>query len=124
MEIYYIKIPNLSYKGKEIYYSEQMNTTLKKATEFNENYIYYYVINGISKRIGKFKCMSKVNLGCPYSDTDYEVFVFEEDKIFYDKKDFIYCEFIKNERENMSLVKDITLEKNNLKYNVYCKNEE
>jgi len=124
MEISYFIIPNLTYKGKEIYYNKPTDTSFKKATEFNENYIYYYVSKGEKKLLGKFKGMSKINLGCPYADTDYDVFVFEEDKIFYDKKDFIYCEFIKNERENMFLVKDITYEINNLKYSVYCKNKE
>jgi hypothetical protein len=123
MEISYIKIPNLTYKGKEIYYSEHMSTTLKKASEFNENYIYYYVINGVDKKLGKFKCMSKVNLGCPYADTDYDVFVFEEEKIFYDKKNFIYCELITNERKNITIIQDMVYEKNNLKYNVYYENE-
>jgi hypothetical protein len=88
----FIKIENLNYKGFELYYKKPVDVNLRKATIFNNDYNYYYHCGDEPlKLLGYFKGMSKVNLGCPFTDIDYDVYEFDKDKIFCTKKEFIYC---------------------------------
>jgi hypothetical protein len=111
----FVKVDNITHNNCEVYYKKPINTNFHKATVFNDNYYYYYNYNNISlgeddldlcRPIGKFQCMSKVNIGCPYGDIDYDVYVFEKDKIFCDKEKLIYCRGIPDSDENMVLIKD------------------
>ena len=115
----FVKIDNITQNGFEVYYKKPINTYFHKATVFNDNYKYYYNFRtfdeedpqsedytNLYRPIGKFKGMSKVNLVCPYSDIDYDVYVFEKDKIFCNKKDLIYCCGIPDSDENMILIED------------------
>jgi len=88
----FIKIENLKYKGFELYYKKPVDVNLRKATIFNNDYNYYYKSGDEPiKLLGYFKGICKVNLGCPFSEYDYDVYNFDNDKIFYTKKEFIYC---------------------------------
>lgn len=115
----FVKIENITHNGCEVFYKKPINTNFHKATDFNDNYDYYYNYRSFDedeaeredytalyRPLGKFECMSKVNLGCPYSDIDYDVYVFEKDKIFCNKKDLIYCRGIPVSDENMILIED------------------
>lgn len=112
----FVKIDNITHNGFEVYYKKPINTNFHKATVFNDNYDYYYHFRSFDedeedytalyRPLGKFERMSKVNLGCPYGDIDYDVYVFEKDKIFCNKKDLIYCRGIADSDENMILIED------------------
>lgn len=93
----FLKIENIKYNSFEVYYKKPVDINLRKATVFNDNYNYYYKDkdsdkdNESIKLLGYFKGISKVNLGCPFNDYDYDVYEFDKDKIFCTKKEFIYC---------------------------------
>uniref|UniRef100_A0A6C0IEB9 Uncharacterized protein n=1 Tax=viral metagenome TaxID=1070528 RepID=A0A6C0IEB9_9ZZZZ len=92
---YFYKIDNLLHHGFPLYYLITEDTKFKKATQFNDKYIYYYKgpnQNEEYKLLGKFLGKGKLNTKTPYNDYDYEVYNFEnEPYIFCDKSDFIYC---------------------------------
>ena len=113
----FVKIDNITHNNCKVYYKKPINTNFHKATVFNDNYNYYYYYNNISlsededdldlcRPIGKFQRMSKVNLGFPNRDIDYDVYVFEKDKIISNKKNLIYCCGIPDSDENMVLIED------------------
>jgi len=119
----FLKIDNITYKGKTVYYKKPILTDLHKATEFTENYEYYYTENETptietSKYIGKFLEFSKFNNGNPFDDRDYPIFVFEKDKVFDNKTDYIYCKGIPDTDENMIKIDDISYNE----FPIYCKN--
>jgi len=95
MTFNYVKIDNMFYKGFPTYYKKPIYTSMQKATEFNDKYIYYYQssITEKIKSLGKYKGKGKINTNTPYCDYDYDVYEFDEGPIFCDKKysDFIYC---------------------------------
>jgi len=109
----FIKLVNMTYQGYELYYKKQVDVTLRKATIFNNDYNYYYKDGEEPlKLLGYFKGMGKVNLGCPFTDIDYDVYEFDNDKVFTTKKEFIYCSEIpysKHDIDNDTLfiVKDL-----------------
>jgi hypothetical protein len=115
-EYIYINIDdNIEYKGYKTFYKVPIDTINKqKSTIFNDKYIYYLKTECSNsneeeyKLLGKFERIGKVNLGCPYNDYDYDVYVFEKDKVFCTKKDFIYSVGIPDSNENMFLIEDMT----------------
>jgi hypothetical protein len=121
----FVKLDNITHNGFEVYYKKPINTNFHKATVFNDNYNYYYKSSEeeqddlqLYRPLGKFDGMSKVNLGCPYSDIDYDVYGFEKDKIFCNKKDLIYCCGLPDSDENMILIEDTLYQD----YPLYYKN--
>lgn len=108
----FLKTDNMTYKGKTVYYKKPINTYLHKAIDFIDNYEYYYTENETktietSKYLGKFVEFSKFNCGNPFDDRDYKILVFEKDKVFDNKTEFIYCKGIPNNDENMIKIEDI-----------------
>lgn len=133
MNFIFIKINNIKYKGFDIYYKKivenyitdinnitDMNN-IEKATIFNNNYIYYYKDNNISnvdfKKLGKFKCMNKMNSRLLYHDFDYDVYEFEEDNVFSNKIEFIYSVPISESSKDMILIEDFTFTEDNTENN-------
>ena len=119
----YINIDNIEYKGYKTFYKLPIDTiTKQKITIFNDKYIYYLKTESSNeeyKLLGKFECISKINLGCPYNDYDYDVYVFENDKVLCTQKECIYSVGIPDSNENMFLIED-------MKFNgfpIYYKNE-
>ena len=92
----YIKIDDLKYNDSDIYYKQLINIQMHQATIFNNNYLYFYKkSNNIDFiLLGKFKGSSKVSSGSRYHDIDFDVFEFENDKIFTNKINNIYCKGI------------------------------
>jgi hypothetical protein len=95
------------FKEKTVYYKKPIITNKHKATEFTDNYEYYYTENENSKYLGKFIEFSKFNCGNPFDDHDYQVLVFDKDKIFDNKINNIYCKGIPDIDEKMRKIEDI-----------------
>lgn len=139
MNFIFVKIDNIKYKGFDIYYKKLVEnntnnannmtdiTNIEKATIFNNNYIYYYKDTNISntdfKKLGKFKCMNKMNSRLLYHDFDYDVYEFEEDKVFSNKVQFIYSIPILESDKNMILINDFIFTEDNTlnKFQIYYK---
>jgi hypothetical protein len=112
-----IKIDDIKYKGFNVYYKKKINMDIRLARKFDSDYIYYQKIpdNNVSsnfkmKLLGKFISRSKKNLGTYSYDADYDVYQFENDYVFCDQHDTIYCTDITNEdltAENMILIEDL-----------------
>ena len=111
MQTIYVKVENIYYKEKEVFYKQPINTELHKATEYNSNYLYYYKENDndtdeiSNKYLGKFKSFSKYRSDSYFDDTNYDVIEFEKDIIFENKKENIYCKGIPDsDDENMYII--------------------
>jgi len=110
-----IKIDDIKYKGFNVYYKQKINTDIRLARKFDGDCIYYQKISDVScnskmKLLGKFITRSRKNLGTYSLDADYDVYQFENDYVFCDQSDKIYCTDIKNEVltvENMIVIKDL-----------------
>jgi hypothetical protein len=118
MEITYIKIDNIKYKGFELYYKKELDNIMTKATIFNSNYKYFYISPDsiVVKPLGYFKHIGKKSSNCRYNDFDYDIYQFDEDFVLCSKKDYIL-----NCISDLSKVKNIT---NNININfIIDKNE-
>ena len=104
----YVKIETMSYQGKEVFYKKPINTELHAATEFSNNYEYYYKENEEEpKYLGKFEGNGMYG-GNPYwDDYDYPIIKFENKNVFENKKIYIYCKGIPDSDENMVIMVDI-----------------
>jgi hypothetical protein len=129
MENFY-RIDNLLHHGFPVYYLITEDTKIKKATEFNDKYIYYYKSpnqNEEYKLLGKFLGKGKLNTHTPYNDYDYEVYNFENEPYIYcDKSEFIYCMLIpqtppKENGRNLLLIQNFTY--NDYPVYVHCVKE-
>jgi hypothetical protein len=103
----YVKIENLKYNYSDIYYKQLINIDMHQATIFNNNYLYYYKesTNIDFKLLGKFICYSKVSSGSRYHDVDFDVFEFENDTIFTNKINNIYCKGIPHTELDTKMIK-------------------
>ena len=121
----FLKIENIKYNSFEVYYKKPVDIYLRKATVFNDNYNYYYKDNDSDKDnesiklLGYFKRLIKVNLGCPFSDCDYDVYEFDKDKIFCTKKEFIYCSEIPYSKYNIDYNNEFFIVEEMLYLNLY-----
>lgn len=107
----YLKTDNIRYKGKEVYYRKPINTELHKATEYNENYEYYY--KGVNEKLvvlGKFVTLRKYRSDSYFDDCDYPIIVFDTDFVYETKKENIYCKGIPDSDENRILIEDMEYE--------------
>jgi hypothetical protein len=109
-EYHYIKINDMQYNGKDIYY--KLIKEIKKASIFNEEYIYFYKENEQEmKPLGKYNCMGKISLGIYHNDIDYDVYEFEKESIFTNKSMFIYCQELSTDNDsdiNFTLIPNFT----------------
>ena len=112
MNYTFLPIHNLKYKGYDVFYKKLLDDKLMKAFEFNNKYNYFYIILENKKNLGKFIGRSKVNLGCPYNDIDYDILQFENDFVYLDKSENIYCLLLVEEIMNnmISLDNNYTFE--------------
>jgi hypothetical protein len=104
-----MKINNLKYKGFDLYYRTEINTTAEQATVFNDKYEYFYksLYSDTVKELGKFKVMSKRSSNFRYNDYDYDVYEFTNDYISCDEKKNIYCRGIAEKGDNMVQLEDM-----------------
>jgi hypothetical protein len=109
MNYVYMKINNLKYKGFDLYYRTEINTTAEQATVFNDKYEYFYksLYSDTIKELGKFKVMSKRSSNLRYNDYDYDVYEFTNDYISCDEKKNIYCRGIAETGDNMVQLEDM-----------------
>lgn len=129
MENFY-RIDNLLHHGFPVYYLITEDTKIKKATEFNDKYIYYYKSpnqNEDYKLLGKFIGKGKINTQIPNNDIDYDVYNFDDGThIYIDKKEFIYCMLLpqtvpKENGKNLLLIQNFTY--NDCPVYVHCVKE-
>jgi hypothetical protein len=105
----YVKIENISYKGKEVFYRKPINIEMHLVTEISKNYEYYYIeyTTKEPKYLGKFIEFGMYG-GNPYWDNyDYPIIKFEKDNIFENKKQYIYGRGIPDVDENMFIIEDM-----------------
>jgi hypothetical protein len=121
MEITYIKIDNITYKGFELYYKKEIDNIMTKATIFDSNYKYFYKSPDsiVIKNLGYFKYIGKKSSESRYYDFDYDIYQFDEDFVLCSNKDCIFSIEQQIYYENMVLIEDMFY----LKYNVYYKNK-
>jgi len=109
MEITYIKIDNIKYKGFELYYKKELDNIMTKATIFNSNYKYFYISPDsiVVKPLGYFKHIGKKSSNCRYNDFDYDIYQFDEDFVLCSKKDYIFSIEQPIYYENMVLIENM-----------------
>ena len=108
----YVKIENMYYKGKEVFYKKPINTDLQKAIIYDDTIEYYYKNTEIDedpKYLGKFKSFKKYQSNLYYDNCDYIIIEFENDNIFENKKENIYYKTIPNTDadENMCIIEEM-----------------
>jgi hypothetical protein len=93
MNFQFTKINSLTYKGFELYYKKNIDTTIRNATVFNDKYIYYYCYpdEENKKLLGKYVGTGKINFGYRCNDVDYEILRFENDYVLRSKSAYIFC---------------------------------
>ena len=119
MNVTYIKIDNIKHKGFNLYYKKEIDENMNKATRFNNNYKYFYKSpeSNIIKSLGLFKHIGKKSSGSRYCDIDYDIYQFEEDFVFFSKKDNIYSIEQSVCYDNMVLIEDMFYLENPVYYN-------
>ena len=111
----YLKIDNIIYKEKEVFYRKPINIEMHLATEFSKNFEYFYKEKEEDddekiKNLGKFIEFGMYG-GNPYWDNyDYPIIKFEKDNIFENKKKYIYCRGIPDINDNMYIIEDMEYE--------------
>ena len=109
MNFTFVKINELKHKGLNTYYKKPFEGLMQPAEEFNDKYRYFYndeQLNGV-KPLGKFVGMSKRSSGSYSYDCDFDVFEFENNEIvFCNKKQYIFCVENQYYNENMTLIED------------------
>ena len=105
----YLKIDNMSYEGKEIFYKKPINTELHVATEFSKHYEYFYKeieTDENPKYLGKFVEKRMYRSSCHFDEYDHPILAFENENIFDNKTKFIYCKGIPDLGKNIMHVID------------------
>ena len=108
----YVNVDSMSYKGEKVFYKKPINIELHKATEYTSNYEYYYKENDETlKYLGKFIEFGMYRSDSYYDDTNYPIIVFQNENIFENKKEKIFCKGIPETIDNnMIAIKDMMYE--------------
>lgn len=114
---YFYKIDNLLHHGFPVYYLVTEDTKIRKATVFNDKYIYYYKNSNV---IDEYKLLGKF-----IGKGNNEVYNFENEASIY-KSELIYCMLIplrlpKENGRNLLLIQNFTYE--NYPVYVHCVKE-
>jgi hypothetical protein len=121
MSFVFMRLNNTMYKGYELFYKTPIKNNISTATEFNDYYYYYKMLNDESKTmvpLGKFTGFGKRNSGSPYNDYDYEVYEFEKDFVYKNKSNIIFSVGIPQTDENMTCIEGMFYQD----YPIYYKN--
>jgi len=124
MEFVYIKIDNIKYCGKSVYYQRPIETRLHKAVVFGEHYDYFYdyephsceeskdpeqpVSESYMKPLGSFRGIGTQSSGYPFYTVDHDVYIFDEDSIHEYNRDRLYCRGIPESPVNLDYVVELT----------------
>lgn len=92
-EFVYIKLENIKYAGKRLYYQSPIDTNIHKANVFSEHYEYFYKEDCDTeyRSFGGFCGFGNTCNGSYYYDTDYLIYIFDDGSVDERKKQFIYC---------------------------------
>ena len=106
----YIKLEDMKYAGKRVYYQFPIETTIHKATTFNQHYEYFYKDNQDTeyRPLGGFCGFGKSCNGSYYYDTDYLIYMFDNNSVDEKYRQYIYCRGIPEDSVHLELIENMT----------------
>jgi hypothetical protein len=111
MDFVYIKLENIKYAGKRVYYQSPIDTSIHKANVFSQHYEYFYKEDhDIEYRsLGGFRDFGN-SRSCShaYYDFDYIIYFFDGGSVEETKREYIYCRGIPEDCVHLELVKNMT----------------
>lgn len=106
----YIKLEHMRYNQKRVYYQYPIDTTLQKAVVFSEHYDYFYkdAHSVEMKPLGSFRGITTTSSGYSYFEGLQDIYLFDEDCIYSDNRDRLYCRGIPELPSNLEVVEGMT----------------
>jgi hypothetical protein len=115
MDSIYIKLEHLRIDQCRLYYQCPIDTTLHKATVFSKHYEYFYMHAYLSeidedamKPLGSFRGFGTRSTGFPYFEVVHDIYLFDDDCIYADNRDRLYCRGIPELPSNLEPVEGMT----------------